>query len=81
MYPGPADPDFGIFVADLARELERRGHELEYAVVDGRGGSRAKYVRLGADAVFPTLRAAVEACESRPAIANPVPASTRQAVR
>ena len=51
MYPGPADPDFGIFVADLARELERRGHELEYAVVDGRGGSRAKYVRLGADAV------------------------------
>ncbi len=51
MYPGPSSPDFGVFVADLARELERRGHELAYAVVDRRGGSRTKYPRLAADAV------------------------------
>jgi glycosyltransferase involved in cell wall biosynthesis len=51
MYPGSADPDLGIFVAGLERELIAQGHELERAVVDHRGGSRAKYVRLGADAV------------------------------
>jgi glycosyltransferase involved in cell wall biosynthesis len=51
MFPSPAAPDFGIFVADLAQELERRGHELRYAVVDRRGGSRAKYPRLAAAAV------------------------------
>jgi glycosyltransferase involved in cell wall biosynthesis len=51
MYPGPDSPDFGIFVADLGRELERRGHELSYAVIDRRGGSRAKYLHLAADAV------------------------------
>ena len=26
MYPTPAAPEFGVFVADLAQELERRGH-------------------------------------------------------
>jgi glycosyltransferase involved in cell wall biosynthesis len=51
MYPGPQAPDLGIFVADLCRELERRGHDLRYAVIDRRGGSRAKYGRLLADAV------------------------------
>ncbi len=51
MYPGPAAPDLGVFVADLARELEKRGHELAYAVVARRGGSRAKYARLASDAV------------------------------
>ncbi|HXV95148.1 MAG TPA: glycosyltransferase [Gaiellaceae bacterium] len=48
MYPSPAAPEFGIFVADLARELERRGHMLAYAVPRGR--SRAKHLRLAADA-------------------------------
>jgi glycosyltransferase involved in cell wall biosynthesis len=51
MYPGPAAPDLGVFVADLASALEDRGHELAYAVIDRRGGSRAKYLRLGRDAV------------------------------
>ena len=51
MYPGPDAPDLGIFVADLCGELERRGHDLRYAVIDRRGGSRAKYGRLLAGAV------------------------------
>ena len=40
MYPGPSDPDLGVFVANLERELLARGHEIERAVVDRRGGSR-----------------------------------------
>jgi glycosyltransferase involved in cell wall biosynthesis len=51
MYPGPSAPDLGVFVADLASALEERGHELAYAVIDHRGGSRAKYLKLGRDAV------------------------------
>ena len=49
MYPTPAAPEFGVFVADLAHELERRGHELAYAVPRGR--SRTKHVRLPTEAV------------------------------
>jgi len=51
MYPGPDAPDLGVFVADLCTELERRGHDLRYAVIDRRGGSRARYARLFADSV------------------------------
>jgi glycosyltransferase involved in cell wall biosynthesis len=51
MYPSPDAPDFGTFVADLAAELERRGHELAYVVPSGRGRSRTKHVRMAADAV------------------------------
>lgn len=51
MFPGPGAPDLGIFVAEGARELEARGHELRYAVIDRRGGSRARYARLARDAV------------------------------
>lgn len=51
MYPGPQAPDYGVFVADLARALETRGHELSRVVLDRRGGSRAKYARLAASAV------------------------------
>ena len=49
MYPTPAAPEFGVFVADLARELERRGHELAYAVPRGR--SPAKHPRQAVEAV------------------------------
>jgi glycosyltransferase involved in cell wall biosynthesis len=49
MYPSPEAPDFGVFVADLARELERRGHELAYAVPAGR--TPVKHVRLAARAL------------------------------
>jgi glycosyltransferase involved in cell wall biosynthesis len=51
MYPGPAAPDLGVFVAQLERSLVALGHEVERAVVDRRGGSRAKYAELGIDAV------------------------------
>jgi glycosyltransferase involved in cell wall biosynthesis len=59
MFPGPAAPDFGVFVHDLARELERRGNDLAYAVVDRRGGTPVKHARLA-------VRALAEARRFRP---------------
>jgi glycosyltransferase involved in cell wall biosynthesis len=56
MYPGPADPDFGAFVKQVADELEQQGHDLERAVIDRRGGSRAKHARFTADAVSAARR-------------------------
>jgi glycosyltransferase involved in cell wall biosynthesis len=50
MYPGPADPDLGSFVAQLERALAERGHDLERAVIDRRGGSRLRHLRLARDA-------------------------------
>ena len=50
MYPGPRDPDLGVFVANLERELATRGHELERAVVDSRAGGAARHFRLIRDA-------------------------------
>ena len=50
MYPGPDDPDLGIFVANLERELVARGHELERAVVDRRAGGRARHLALAREA-------------------------------
>jgi glycosyltransferase involved in cell wall biosynthesis len=51
MYPGPLAPDLGVFVRQLELALAARGHELAHAVIDHRGGSRAKYPRLVFDAV------------------------------
>ena len=51
MYPGPEDPDFGIFVKGIADELARQGHELRRAVVDRRAGSVTKQAMLTADAL------------------------------
>lgn len=51
MYPGPDDPDLGVFVANLERELAARGHELERAVVDRRGGGRGRHLALARDAI------------------------------
>ena len=48
MYPGPSDPDLGVFVKQLADELERNGNEVARVVIDHRGGSPAKYGRLAA---------------------------------
>jgi glycosyltransferase involved in cell wall biosynthesis len=48
MYPGTAEPDYGVFVQGLEEALARRGHELERAVLDSRGGGRRKYARLAA---------------------------------
>ena len=46
MYPGPDDPDLGVFVRDLADALARRGHEIERAVLDSRRGGRRRWLRL-----------------------------------
>jgi glycosyltransferase involved in cell wall biosynthesis len=46
MYPGPLDPDLGVFVRGLEEQLVARGHEVERAVLDRRGGGKVKYLRL-----------------------------------
>ncbi len=51
MYPGPADPDLGVFVQALEEQLAGRGHEIERAVLDRRAGGKARYLRLGRDAL------------------------------
>jgi glycosyltransferase involved in cell wall biosynthesis len=51
MYPGPQDPDLGVFVASLERELVARGHEIERAVIDSRAGGRRRHLRLYRDAL------------------------------
>jgi glycosyltransferase involved in cell wall biosynthesis len=56
MWPGRSDPDYGVFVAQIARELERRGHDVRRAVVDHRGGSPAKQLVLARDALSRALR-------------------------
>ena len=56
MFPGPEAPDLGVFVRDVARELERRGNGLAYAVVDRRGGSPRKHARLAARALSEARR-------------------------
>jgi len=47
MYPGPDDPDFGVFVQELEQALLERGHEIERAVIDRRAGGKRRYVELG----------------------------------
>ncbi|HVF78212.1 MAG TPA: glycosyltransferase [Solirubrobacteraceae bacterium] len=56
MWPGPHDPDLGVFVFDVARELRRLGHEVDVSAIDRRGGSPAKYARLSAAAVAAARR-------------------------
>jgi glycosyltransferase involved in cell wall biosynthesis len=46
MYPGPGDPDLGVFVAQLERALRDRGHEIELAVLDRRAGGKLRYAQL-----------------------------------
>ena len=50
MYPGPDDPDLGVFVRQLEDALRDRGHEFALAVVDRRAGGRNRHVRLVRDA-------------------------------
>ena len=54
MYPGPGDPDLGVFVAQLEKALRARGHEIERAVLDSRSGGKRRYATLAVR----TLRAA-----------------------
>src|SRR6266508_4445565 len=46
MYPGPGDPDLGVFVRQMESALRERGHEIDLAVVDRRGGGRRSYMEL-----------------------------------
>jgi glycosyltransferase involved in cell wall biosynthesis len=48
MYPGPADPDLGVFVRGVEEALVARGHVVERAVLDRRGGGKRKYLTLSA---------------------------------
>jgi glycosyltransferase involved in cell wall biosynthesis len=50
MYPGADDPDLGVFVASLEREIAARGHELERAVVSTRTGGFGRHLTLFRDA-------------------------------
>ena len=54
MFPGRDDPDYGVFVKQIADALEARGHEISYAVSDRRSGGPAKHLGLAAQ----SLRAA-----------------------
>jgi glycosyltransferase involved in cell wall biosynthesis len=55
-WPSAGDPDYGVFVEQIVRELERRGHTVDRAVVDHRGAGRAGDARLLLDAVRLALR-------------------------
>jgi glycosyltransferase involved in cell wall biosynthesis len=46
MYPGPRDPDLGVFVRDLEVALAARGHTIQRAVLDRRGGGKQRYLEL-----------------------------------
>lgn len=63
MWPGPQDPDFGAFVADMCDALRARGLAVEAAVIDRRASgpvrTPAKYAALAARAVRAARRADV----------------------
>jgi len=46
MYPGPDDPDLGVFVQQMERALRERGHEIDLAVLDSRAGGKRRYLEL-----------------------------------
>ena len=46
MYPGPDDPDLGVFVAQLESALEERGHDVDRAVLDHRTGGKRRFLEL-----------------------------------
>jgi len=56
MWPGPSAPDLGVFVRQLADELEGLGHDIERAVLDRRGGPPTRWGRLVVDAVAAARR-------------------------
>ena len=46
MYPGPEDPDLGVFVQGLEHALVDRGNVIERTVIDRRAGGKRRYVDL-----------------------------------
>jgi glycosyltransferase involved in cell wall biosynthesis len=51
MFPGRDEPDYGVFVKQIADALEARGHVISYAVSERRSGGLGKHVRLAGTAV------------------------------
>jgi glycosyltransferase involved in cell wall biosynthesis len=51
LYPSAREPDYGVFVKQIADGLESLGHDLSYAVSDRRAGSAVKHARLLAGSV------------------------------
>ena len=56
LYPGPADPDLGVFVRDVETALAARGHLIERAVLDRRAGGKLRHLELARDAVVAARR-------------------------
>jgi glycosyltransferase involved in cell wall biosynthesis len=56
MYPGPADPDLGVFVRGLEVALRERGHEIELAVLDRRAGGKRRWLELARRARAAAIR-------------------------
>ena len=46
MYPGPDDPELGVFVRQIEEELVRLGHDVDRAVLEGRSGGRRRHLGL-----------------------------------
>ena len=46
MYPSAEEPDLGVFVRDLERQLVALGHEVERAVLSTRRGGPQRHLRL-----------------------------------
>lgn len=55
MYPGPGNPDLGIFVLGQERALRARGHRVSVVAVTRRGGGLVKHVGFAVRAVASTL--------------------------
>src|SRR6478609_7002967 len=51
MYPGPVDPDLGVFVRGLEEQLVARGNDVERAVLDHRAGGKRRYLALARDTI------------------------------
>ena len=55
MYPGPADPDYGAFIAVMCDAIARAGHDVQRVVIDTRARgplhTPLKYARLAAGAL------------------------------
>jgi glycosyltransferase involved in cell wall biosynthesis len=56
MYPGPKDPDLGIFVQRMEQELVARGNDVQVVAVTHRGGSPFKHLSLGLRTIVAALR-------------------------
>lgn len=56
MYPGPADPDLGVFVRGQEQALRARGHRVHVVAVNRRGGGVAKHLAFALRAVGAIVR-------------------------